>query len=402
MSDKRYWIWLQLCLGAGKRFSPIIEYFGSVENVYNSNYLQRKACLLIKDKLLDRMEETDISKADEIIELCKNNAWQIITFEDDEYPKKLKNIYDPPAVLYVSGEMPDVDNMLTLGVVGTRKASPYALNCARVISKGIARCNGIIVSGGALGVDTASHEGALSANGKTIVVLGCGLACNYLSTNNDLRRKASMSGAVISEYPPDTPATKFTFPLRNRIISGLSDGVYVVEAGDKSGSLITASYAADQSRDLFATPASIFDEGFNGTNRLIEDGAIPVTSIKAIVSHYTQRYKTLDTTGLAIIRELLSDEYADKTIPDELEEQLTFENIGEHRQARSEIDRKASMLKGNEKAVFDALSDDFTDTDTICAKSGLSVHIVLMSLTMLELDGLAEAGMGKRYRKKQS
>ena len=402
MSDKRYWIWLQLCLGAGKRFSPIIEYFGSVENVYNSNYLQRKACPLIKDKLLDRMEETDISKADEIIELCKNNDWQIITFEDDEYPKKLKNIYDPPAVLYVSGEMPDVDNMMTLGVVGTRKASPYALNCARVISKGIARCNGIIVSGGALGVDTASHEGALSANGKTIVVLGCGLACNYLSTNNDLRRKASMSGAVISEYPPDTPATKFTFPPRNRIISGLSDGVYVVEAGDRSGSLITASYATDQSRDLFATPASIFDEGFNGTNRLIEDGAIPVTSIKAIVSHYTQRYKTLDTTGLAIIRELLSDEYADKTIPDELEEQLTFENIGVHRQARSEIDRKASMLKGNEKAVFDALSDDFTDTDTICAKSGLSVHIVLMSLTMLELDGLAEAGMGKRYRKKQS
>ena len=211
-----------------------------------------------------------------------------------------------------------------------------------------------------------------------------------------------MSGAVISEYPPDTPATKFTFPPRNRIISGLSDGVYVVEAGDRSGSLITASYAADQSRDLFATPASIFDEGFNGTNRLIEDGAIPVTSIKAIVSHYTQRYKTLDTTGLATIRELLSDEYADKTIPDELEEQLTFENIGVHRQARSEIDRKASMLKGNEKAVFDALSDDFTDTDTICAKSGLSVHIVLMSLTMLELDGLAEAGMGKRYRKKQS
>ena len=164
MSDKRYWIWLQLCLGAGKRFSPIIEYFGSVENVYNSNYLQRKACPLIKDKLLDRMEETDISKADEIIELCKNNDWQIITFEDDEYPKKLKNIYDPPAVLYVSGEMPDVDNMMTLGVVGTRKASPYALNCARVISKGIARSNGIIVSGGALGVDTAYHEGALSAN----------------------------------------------------------------------------------------------------------------------------------------------------------------------------------------------------------------------------------------------
>ena len=402
MSDKRYWIWLQLCLGAGKRFSPVVEYFGSAENVFKSNYLQRRACPLIKDRLLERMEETDISSADEIIELCRKNNWQIITFEDEAYPKKLKNIYDPPAVLYVSGELPKVDNMLTLGVVGTRKASPYALNCARIVSKGVARCNGVIISGGALGVDTAAHEGALDVNGKTIVVLGCGLACNYLSVNNDLRRKASISGAVISEYPPDTPATKFTFPPRNRIISGLSDGVYVVEAGDKSGSLITASYATDQSRDLFATPASIFDEGFNGTNRLIEDGAIPVTSINAIVSHYTQKYKTLDVSRLATVRELLNDEYADKSIPDELEEQLTFDNIGVHRQARSEIDKKVAMLKGNEKTVYGALSDEFTDADTICAKADLPVHIVLMSLTMLELDGLAEAGIGKRYRKKQS
>ena len=153
---------------------------------------------------------------------------------------------------------------------------------------------------------------------------------------------------------------------------------------------------------MFATPASIFDEGFNGTNRLIEDGAIPVTSINAIVSHYTQKYKTLDVSRLATVRELLNDEYADKSIPDELEEQLTFDNIGVHRQARSEIDKKAAMLKGNEKTVYGALSDEFTDADTICAKADLPVHIVLMSLTMLELDGLAEAGIGKRYRKKQS
>lgn len=402
MSDERYWIWLQLCIGAGKRFSPIIEYFGSAESVYKSNYLQRRACPLIKDKLLERMESTDISKADEIIEVCRNNDWSIITFESEDYPQKLKNIYDPPAVLYVCGELPNLDNMLSIGVVGTRKASPYALNCARIVSKGIARCNGVIISGGALGVDTASHEGALSANGKTIVVLGCGLACNYLSTNNNLRRKASMSGAVISEYPPDTPATRFTFPLRNRIISGLSDGVYVVEASDKSGSLITSSYATDQNRDLFATPASIFDEGFNGTNRLIEDGAIPVTSIKAIVSHYTQKYKTLDASKIASIRELLNDEYADTSIPDELEEQLTFENIGEHRQSRLEIESKSALLKGNEKTVYSVLDDEFTDADTICAKAQLPVHIVLMSLTMLELDGLAEAGIGKRYRRKQS
>ena len=402
MSDERYWIWLQLCVGAGKRSSPIVEYLGSIENVYKSNYLQRRACPLIKDKLLERMESTDISKADEIIETCRKNDWRIITFESEDYPQKLKNIYDPPAVIYVCGELPNVDNMLTLGVVGTRKASPYALNCARIVSKGVARCNGIIISGGALGVDTAAHEGAIAVNGKTIVVLGCGLACNYLSTNNDLRRKASMSGAVISEYPPDAPATRFTFPPRNRIISGLSDGVYVVEAGDKSGSLITASYATDQNRDLFATPASIFDEGFNGTNRLIEDGAIPVTSIKAIVSHYTQKYKTLDASKAASIRELLNDEYADTSIPDELEEQLTFENIGEHRQAKSEIDRKSAMLQGNEKTVYSVLSDEFTDADTICAKAQLPIHIVLMSLTMLELDGLAEAGIGKRYRRKQS
>lgn len=402
MSNKRYWIWLQLCIGAAKHFTSLVEYFGSVEKIYNSNYLQRRACPYIKDKLLDRMEETPIEDADEIIDMCLRNNWSIITYEDDEYPKKLKNIYDPPMVLYVDGNMPDVDNSLSIGIVGTRMASPYALNVARVISKGIARCNAVIISGGALGVDTAAHEGAICVGGKTIVVLGCGLATNYLITNADLRRQISNSGAIISEYPPNTPATKFTFPPRNRIISGLSDGVFVVEAGDTSGSLITASYATDQNRDLFATAASIFDKKFNGTNRLIRDGAIPVLSVDSIVSHYVGRYESLDSSRIASVEELLNDEYADRNMPPELEEQLTFENISAHREAKFEIDQTAMKITGDEKTVYEALSDDFVDTDSIAGKTGLPIHIVLMNLTMLELDGLAESGIGKRFRRKQS
>lgn len=402
MSSSVYWIWLQHCVGCAKRFEDVLDYFGSIEAFYDSNYIQKKFCPDLNDKMLERAESFTLDDAQKIVDDCKAHGYQIITYEDSEYPIKLKNIYNPPAVLYVSGSFFDTDNYLTLGSVGTRKASPYALKASRVISKGVARCNGVIVSGGALGIDTASHEGALEAGGKTIAVLGCGLSANYLMSNADLRRRISAQGALISEYPPDTPASKYTFPARNRIISGLCDGVFVAEAGIKSGSLITASFAADQGRDIFVLPASIFDTGFNGTNKLIEDGAVPVTSMNVILSHYKEKYRTLDISKSASFEELLCDEYQSRDIDFRQDEQLSFDNIEEHRETQDKMTQTALKISGNEKAVYDALDDGFIDIDTIAAKANLDIKNVLMSLTMLELDGLAEAGIGKRYRRKQA
>lgn len=258
------------------------------------------------------------------------------------------------------------------------------------------------MSGGALGIDTASHEGALEGGGKTVAVLGCGLGANYLMSNADLRRRIAANGALISEYPPGTQASKYTFPARNRIISGLSDAVFVAEAGIKSGSLITASFAADQGRDIFVLPSSIFDTGFNGTNKLIEDGAVPVTSMNVILSDYKEKYRTLDISKSASFEELLSDEYKERDIPFEKDEQLSFDKIDEHRDNQDKMTQTAAKISGNEKAVYDALTDGYTDIDSIAARANLDMKDVLMSLTMLELDGLAEAGIGKRYRKKQA
>lgn len=400
--SKLYWIWFQLCIGANKRFAPLLEYFGSIENLYNSNYLQRKVCPSITDKMLDRMEQITLEDAQSVITMCEQNGWDIITFDDEIYPKKLKNIYEPPCVLYVCGTLPDLDNNLTISIVGARKASPYARNAAFIISKGVSRCGGIVISGGAVGIDCAAHRGALEAKGKTVAVLGCGLANSYMKTETETRQMIETVGAVITEYPPKTKPSKFTYPQRNRIISGLCDGLLVVEASSKSGSLITASYATSQNRDLFAISASILDFDFEGTNRLLDDGATLVTSTASIIDFYKVKYKNLDTTKIATNRELLCDEYEDKQIPSEKEEQLTFDNIEQHRKNQIAIDDKVQDLDGNLKAVYDVLEDEYQDIDTIARRSSLEIKIVLITLTTLELDGLAQAGMGKKYRRKQS
>lgn len=402
MKNARYLIWLQLTVGVGKAIKPIIDYFDSAENLYNSNYLQRKVCPNVTDKMLDAMESTPIEKADEIIAVCKQNGWDIITVDDENYPNKLKEIFDPPAVLYVDGQMPDVDKMLSIAVVGTRKPSNYAKSVARVISKGLARCNAVVISGGALGIDTSAHIGALECGGITVAVMGCGLGSNYLASNEDLRRRITEKGAVISEFPPFTPASRFTFPMRNRIISGLADGVFVAEAGTKSGSLITATFAVSQNRDMFATAASIFDKRFNGTNKLISDGAVPVVDVESIISHYTEKYATLDMSRLATVDELLNDEYKKRDLTPEQDEEITFENIEKHRKNRTQIDERSRQLVGDEKSVFDAMDDDFKDVESIANIAQLDINSVLVALTMLELDGLCESGMGKRYRRKQS
>lgn len=399
--NKLYWIWYQLSVGTSKNFLPLLDYFGSMEGLYNSNYLQRKVCPSLTDKMLDRMEQTSLDDAKEVMELCERNHWDIITYEDEKYPNKLKSIYDPPAVLYVSGSLPDIDNSLTVSIVGTREASPYALTSAELMAKGVSRCGGIIISGGALGVDCAAHKGALEANGITIAVLGCGLNQGYMNANSEIREMISSTGAIVTEFPPNVRASRFTFPQRNRIISGLCDGLLVVEAGVKSGSLITASYATSQNKDVFAISSSILDFNYAGTNKLLEDGAYLVTNTGSIINHYKEKYN-LDLSKLATNEELLNDKYENKPIPSEIEEQLTFEGIATHRENRTEIDSKATKLSGNMLEVYNALEDDYLDIDTIAKRTSLEIKIVLITLTTLELDGLAQAGMGKTYRRKQS
>lgn len=224
------------------------------------------------------------SAADRILETCSKKKIDILAISDDEYPEMLKYIVDPPIVLYVRGMIPKANS---IAIVGSRKASGYGIENANKIAFDLALADICIVSGMARGIDTAAHAGALEAGGETVAVLGCGADVPYPPENRSLMERIIDSGAVISEYPPGTPPSTFNFPDRNRIISGMSVGTLIVEAGMKSGSLITANYALEQGRDVFAIPGNINNYNSMGTNRLIKDGAKMVLSVDGILDELT-------------------------------------------------------------------------------------------------------------------
>ncbi len=394
----RYWLWLQRALGEGAYIKNMIEDFGSVKKLYSSNILEWRMSPALTVKQIDRLEQTDINSVDEIIYTCEKNGWTIIDYDDERYPNRLREIHNPPCVLYVDGILPDIDNLAVIGIVGTRKASTYAIKVTHIMSRGITECGALVVSGGALGVDTAAHKGALTAGGNTVAVLGCGLGASYLNENKPLRDIIKNNGALVTEYPPFTRASRTTFPMRNRIISGLSVGVLVVEAGVKSGSLITANYALEQGRDIFAVPASVLSVDFSGTNKLIDDGAMVATKPAQIVSVYAEKFSTIDISKARSIDELMNDESDKSANVEKNENKLSFESIEENREKRLKNEHKASTLNGDAKIVYQCLNDCFLHIDAIIEKTGLTSAKVMASITQLEVMGLIESTSGKRYK----
>lgn len=401
--DPRYWIWLQLTMGYQFDVNELIEYFGSAQAVYNSSLKERAGCKLLNKKKIERMESVTIDDADEIVYACRQNNWQIIAYDDNRYPDRLRHIDCPPAVLYVDGRLPDMDRYVAIGVVGTRHASPYAMTATRLLSRGLAECGAIIVSGGALGVDSAGHRGALDSKGVTVAVLGCGLGTRYLSKNDDLRTEISRSGAVITEFVPYTQAGKHTFPMRNRIISGLCNAVLVGEAGERSGSMITANYAIEQGRDVFVLPSSLLDDRFLGCNRLIDQGAMIATSPERILSLYSGRYSTLDISRARTIAQLKNSIVSTGGKAVQLQqEQYSFDTITRDRHTRDLQQQQELSLSGNEKSVFDAMGDEPMYIDVIANKAGVTVSNALISMTLLEMKNLIVAMPGKLYKRKES
>ncbi len=284
MRDKRYWIWLSsLESVGGKSCLSLISHFGSAENVYQCSFAELTASGLVNKKAaLTISRDRNIEKADEYLKTMKETGINVYTIHESEYPENLKNIYDPPPVLYVKGELTTEDS-LAIGIVGSRKATDYGLKAAQRIALRLAEMGITVVSGMALGIDSAAHRGALGAKGRTIAVCGCGLKYVYPMSNYNLSREIIKSGALISEYPYDTVAHPKQFPARNRIISGMSLGIIVVEAGEKSGSLITADFALEQGREVFAVPGNISSPNSKGTNALIKSGAKLVSGLEDII-----------------------------------------------------------------------------------------------------------------------
>jgi len=400
-NEMKYWLWLQSALGPGARIGKILSFFGSPKALYESSVMQWRESGVLTDLQIFTLSATGLDDCDGIIETCQENDWEIITYDDFRYPSRLRELDDAPAVLYVAGRMLNLERCVVIGVVGTRKASPYGVEAARLLSKGMAECGAVIVSGGALGIDSAAHTGALEAEGETIVVLGSPLGSDYLRSNDELRERVVESGgALITEFPPGSEIRKNNFPIRNRIISGLSDGLLVVEAGDKSGSTITAAHAVKQGKDIFAIPASLLDFNFSGTNRLIEEGAFPATSPKAVLSHYADR-QGIDLSLARTMRELYEEAHSKRkaNVPPQAP-QFTFDTIKKDRRDRVVRENTALSLSDDERAVYKALCDGLETAQTVAEAAGMAEAQVVSLLTLLELKGLAQSLSGGRYAAK--
>lgn len=391
------WIRLQSALGAGAALSEIIEYFGSAKALFDAGETEWRMSPVLVPRQIEKLCESTEAQANEVLATCKMNGWQVVPYDDPHYPERLRSIFNPPAVLYVDGELPDIDNSIVIGIVGTRRASDYAVKAADVMSRGIAERGAIVASGGALGVDTAAHNDAMLAGGKTIAVLGCGLGTKYLMENKPLRDAVVKNGALITEFQPFTPASKYTFPIRNRIISGISLGVLVVEASVKSGSLITANYALEQGKDVFALPCSILDPAFAGTNKLIDDGAIVATKPLDLLYPYAEEYgvKIDEVKSVGKIMRETGDKSANVYGK---ARDISFDNLQAGRKKREARQKAAAELSGKTKAVFNALGEEYQSADEISRAAGLSIGEALTALTALEIAGLAASAGGKRYR----
>lgn len=279
-----YYYWLSTIEGVGiRKISEIMKHFGSVRDAWKAGRDEFLAIDGISHETADKiMSSKDEVRLSGEIKNIKSKGIKIITIEDDEYPENLKNIYDPPVMLFSKGKFKKCRKYI--GIVGSRACTSCGRTIARTIARQLAMYDIGIISGMARGIDTQAHLGCLECGGFTCAVLGCGCDVVYPPENKGVMEEIVKTGSVISEYPPGTEPEAFNFPRRNRIISGISDGVLVVEAGEKSGALITVSFALEQGRDVFAVPGSILSNCSRGCNMLIRDGARPVMGVEDILN----------------------------------------------------------------------------------------------------------------------
>lgn len=292
MNKELYWIWLSVAAGPGTSLPQrLMARFGvDPEIIYNATR-EEYSGLKASPRQLNDLCDKSLEFSTEILEWCKNNKVKILCYDDDKYPKRLKDIPDPPIVLYYIGELYNIDSEVCLACVGTRNMSSYGRDCSYTFSYDLARTGIVVVSGLAAGIDTTCHRAALDAGGKTIAVIGCRINKVYPRQNKDIMREIARKGLLITEFHPFAKTEPANFPKRNRIISGLCQGTIVFEADNASGSLITASYAVKQGRKVYSLPGRIGEDGSLGTNELIRyNGAILVSRVSDIIADYMELY----------------------------------------------------------------------------------------------------------------
>ena len=417
MDKTLLWLWLSLHMKQGTHvYQYLLDEFGSIEAIYSceDNDVENLPWLYDyhKKKILDK----NLDRAKEVLRWCNKAGVNIVTLEDDDYPATLKDLVDRPGVLYYVGTLPDFSKELSIGVVGTREMTLYGQRCAFEIGYGLTKGGAIVVSGGALGIDCTAQKGAIAAGGSTIAILGSGIDVLYPPQNKELLIKIMETGAVITEYPPFTPPNRYNFPVRNRLISGLSKGVVIVEADKNSGAMITADKAKAQHRYLFSVPGPINVFQSTGTNELISTGAKSVTSALDILEEYLDLYSDK-------IQITPSKEKPDLKLLDEFNEDSSpirsfLQTIGFNRRGK----KKKNTDKENNEVAQEISNQNGIDIDTLGVDEnakkiykfmeknkkynvdsfdelGLKTNVIVSSFTMLEIFGAVKSLPGGFFEK---
>lgn len=378
----RNWLHLHLCDQVGSvTFFRLLDAFGDIEQILGASAGKLAAVKGIGTKKAEQITRSrdEVDVAAELQRAADANI-QIITFESEDYPGPLKTIHDPPPLLYVKGNLLPSD-ALAVAMVGSRSCSAYGQEQAARLSHLLAAAGFTIVSGLARGIDTASHRAALSAKGRTIAVQGCGLGKIFPPENQRLAEQIAQSGAVISELPITFEPLSNMFPARNRIISGLSQGVIVVEARPQSGALITARLATEQDREVMAIPGRIDAPGSIGCHQLIKDGAQLIENIEDVMD------------ALGHIGQILRAHAAESADAAQTE----------HEQTLFKEDQKSTpllKLSETETKIIAALDHDPKHLDAIVTDTGLSVGQINAAITLLQLKGLIKQLPGSYYQKR--
>ncbi len=360
-SEKPYWVAFNHINGIGAvRAGLLLKFFGSLEDAWKApgaDLMRSGVPEKIVERILEFRVRTDPGR---LLESIRARKISVCIRTEPEYPRLLKEIDNPPMVLYYAGRLPD-QNMKLMGIVGTRKMTPYGQSIASELGTFLSEHGVGVVSGLARGIDGAAQTAVVEAQGKTYAVLGCGVDRIYPPEHRNLAREIVRNGAVISEYAPGTRPDRVNFPQRNRIISGMSSGVVIVEAGEKSGSLITARFAAEQGREVFVVPGNITAVQSRGANRLIRDGARPFYEKKELL-------------------EFLQTWQADE--PQKMNKPL-----------------QEAFSTPEEKMILDLITDEPLHIDEIVRKSGIALSKISSSIVLLELKGLVIETAPQTYQK---
>ena len=389
-----HWIWLARLpqLHTWQKIS-LLQHFHDPEELYNASL---SALSQLPSELVTLLQNKDLTQARAILRACREKNIQLVTLQDSAYPRRLRNTADAPLILYYKGRLPDWDAQPVIGIVGTRKASPYGLSVAKRLSSQISVCGGLVVSGGAAGIDTLALQGALACDKKTVAILACGLDRVYPKSNAPLFDRILEDGCLLSEYPPGEQPMRWHFPERNRIISGVSNGVLIVEAPHGSGALITAGKALEQGRDVFAVPGNIDVPACAGSNALLQGQASPVLTGWDVMKEYAPLYPETvarrEPPAEVFPMQPKETSPAPKTPKSNPSPQpsgkLPIDN--ETKSPYSGINNPQPALTIEEKAVLALLNTQPVPVDTIIAQADIAPNRVLSVLTMLAVKGVVK------------